>query len=155
MTEGENTTEIACNLIKNKLKINLIPTDISTSHRLGRKPQDAQRPDKRKLILKLCRRDLKKDLLYASKSIKPDIYVNESLTPQRNTILYVLRQMKRLHPTIMKGSTTIDGRVFAWISTGNGDATRRILVNSREKLGELSRNYLDKPVEDFIPQWPH
>ena len=61
VTEGENTTEIACNLIKNKLKINLIPTDISTSHRLGRKPQDAQRPDKRKLILKLCRSDLKKD----------------------------------------------------------------------------------------------
>lgn len=153
VVEDENTSTLACSIIKEKLKINLTSSDISTSHRLGRKPNDSQRPDRRKIILKLCRRDLKKDILYASKSLKPNIYVNESLTPLRNTILYVLRKMKKSHPNVIKGSSTYDGRVFAWITTG--ETTRRILVNSHDKLGEVSTEIIGKPLSEFILEWPH
>ena len=155
VAEGEDTSAIARDLIKEKLKINLQTNDISTSHRLGRKPA-SQGPDKRKIVLKLCRRDLKKDILFASKSLRPNIYVNESLSPTRNTILFTLRKMRRLHPSVIKGSCSLDGRVFAWLAPDpNSDRSVKVLVNNREKLRDLAVNNLGKTLEDFIPQWPH
>ena len=111
---GENCVQKVHDLIKNKLRINIQPSDVSTAYRLGKKPV-SQQPDKRKIMVKLCRRDLKKDILNACKEIKPGFFINESLTPTRNTILYILRQIKREPNSLLKGATTIDGRVFAWI----------------------------------------
>ena len=55
-TIGENCTSILCKLIKDKLKLNIQQSDISTSHRLGRK-SIAQGQDRRNLVMKFCRRD--------------------------------------------------------------------------------------------------
>ena len=53
---GEKCSEVARSLIKSQLKIDIQPSDISTAHRLGKKPVN-QTPDQRKIIIKLCRRD--------------------------------------------------------------------------------------------------
>ena len=132
VSQDETPVDVICSLVKEKLKLNLHQSDISTAHRMGRKSV-SQAADKRKLVVKLCRRDVKRDILNAAKNLKPNIYVNESLTPLRSTILFVLRKMRRAHPNVIKGSNSMDGRVFAWISSdpGRPDSSNvRILVNS-------------------------
>ena len=157
VSQDESSVSVVCSVVKDKLKLNLQTSDISTAHRMGRKPA-SQAPDKRKLVVKLCRRDVKKDILMAAKNLKPNIYVNESLTPIRSTILFVLRKMRRSHPNVIKGSTSMDGRVFAWIASdpGRPDSSNvRVLVNSHTKLLKLSEEKLGLPLESFIDQWSH
>ena len=75
------------------------PADISVAHRLGRKPD--QGPDKRKIVVELCRRETKQDLLKACRVVKPrNFYVNETLTRTRSTVLYGLRQARKKYPNI-------------------------------------------------------
>lgn len=153
---GENTALVATELIKNKLKINVKPEEISTAHRMGKKPAN-QTPDRRKIIIKLCRRDLKKDILFACKNIKPGFYANESLTPIRNTILFGLRNMRK-DPTaskIVKGASSYDGRVFAWVKSTNSASDTRISINSRVKFEEFACKYVQMPVDNFITHWPN
>ena len=59
-TTGENSVQVARDVIKEKLRLDIATTDISTAHRLGKKPAASHL--KRNLILKLCRRDLKKKI---------------------------------------------------------------------------------------------
>ena len=83
------------NLIINK-------EDISIAHRIGRKRPEGN-IDNRNRIVKLTRRDLKSDIINACKQRDPKVYINESLTPTRSTISYVLRQVKKLHNNHMGG----------------------------------------------------
>ena len=58
--------------------------------------------------MKFCRRDVKRDLIMASKwQTNPYIYVNESLTPTWKTIYDTLRKMKRKRTTLLKGGIRI------------------------------------------------
>ena len=151
---GENCLQVACQLVKDKLRVNLQPSDISTAHRLGRKPA-TQGPDRRKIIIKLCRRDLKRDILDACKQLKPGFFANESLTPTRNTIIFALRRMKRSsEDSPVKGTATIDGRVFVWIKSSGASRDLRLSVNSRQKLEEFSLKYMKKPLSDYVTEWP-
>ena len=104
-TDGEIKSNVAINVFKNVLKLNVSPNDISTCHRLGRKPV-SQGPDRRKnkIIVKLCRRDMKQELFGSCRKMKPrNVYINESLTKQRETIAYALRKMKHEHANVIKG----------------------------------------------------
>ena len=55
---GENSSQMLCDLIEEKLKIKISKSDICTAHRIVQKPTN-QQPNKRKIIAKLCHRDLK------------------------------------------------------------------------------------------------
>ena len=155
----ENCKAVVCDLVKNQLKLNLNPEDISTAHRLGRKP-DSQRPDKRNIIVKLCRRDLKHDLIRASRTqVAPrNLYVNESLTPTRKKILFHLRQMKRAHPGIVSGCSSVEGRIYAFTkpsspsSSGSSFVRRdvRHLVNDHDTLVEFCREFIRQPLDNFL-----
>ena len=149
---GENCKEVVLQLVKEKLKINLQPSDVSTAHRLGRKPV-SQGADRRKLIMKLCRRDMKRDIIHACKELKPGFYANESLTPTRNSILFALRQMKRIgNNSPVKGTATVDGNVYAWIRPVGATRDQRVLVNTLPKLREFSINIMKKPLTEFLPE---
>ena len=152
---GENCTSIVCNLMKRRLNLNVNPSDISTSHRLGRKPT-TQRSDKRKIITKLCRRDLKGDILGACRSAKPNFYVNESLTPLRSTIMYVLRQAKKKNNRLV-GCKSIGGRVFAWITPpdGQGERHQRIPINTHLELQSFCCDILQEPLTAYVQRWPY
>lgn len=154
---GEICSNIVSDLVKNKLRINLNPSDISTAHRAGPKPSSQRGSDRRSIMVKLCRRELKQELLVACRNLKPNIFINESLTPTRKTIMYVLRQMKRQCPTKVSGCSSHEGRVFVWLQnevTPDG-RNRRILVNSRLKLEQLCTDIIGKPLSYFIDTWPH
>ena len=61
-TDGENTANTVCSLMKEKVEIVIKKnSDISVLHRLGKKPA-TQSQDKRSIIVKLCRRDTKHQL---------------------------------------------------------------------------------------------
>ena len=153
VTADENCAEIVRKIAQDKLQYILAPTDISVAHRLGPKPT-SQRPDKRKIIVKFCRRNTKVDLLGAARRMKPEnIFINESLTPQRQTILFALRRAKKECPRVISGSSTSDGRVYVWVKpqdSMNNSRDTRLLVNSLTKLEEFCQQTLGKPMNYFL-----
>ena len=58
--DGENSAQVVCDVIKNKIGVVVRSSDISVAHRHGRKTQS-----KREDRSKLCRRETKHDLLRA------------------------------------------------------------------------------------------
>ena len=71
VTSGENCANIIVNLLKNKMHIELQPREINTAHRLGKKPSN-QTQDKRAIIIKLCRREMKRDIISANRMKVPE-----------------------------------------------------------------------------------
>ena len=150
---GELTTNVCCDIVKKKLNFNMNTTDISISHRIGKKPS-AQGPDRRSLMVKLCRRDIKTTLLSACRDQKPTgFYINESLTVVRSKIMYVLRRMKKEENSRVTGAFSRDGRVFAWIkhAPGSPPGSRNIKVpvNTVAALQEFSTQYMGKDVSNY------
>ena len=118
------------------------------------KKPSIQGPDKIKSMVKLCRRDLKKDILNVCKEMKPGFFINESLISTRNTILYALRMMKKEPNSTVKGTATFDGRVFAWIRKGDSNYDQRMIVNSPQKLEDVCHKIMNKPIINYIKEWP-
>ena len=155
-TTGEKCSEIVKNVVKRELKIVIGDADINTAHRLWRKPV-SQGVDRRGIVVKLCRRDLKRDLIMASKqqgksSRSSNLYINESLTPTRQKLLFALRQIKRAHPTLVSGCTSIEGRVFAFTKNKNAGAGRdmRHLINTQDALQKFCDEFVKLPLENFL-----
>ena len=61
--------------------------------------------------LNFANRDVKQNILKVAKPKK--FYINESLTPLRNTILYVMRQAKKKHPSVINSCNSSDRSVVA------------------------------------------
>lgn len=78
----ENTNDLTVKTIKDNLQINIEHKDINISHSLGPKHQNKPRP----IIVKLLNRSKKTEIMEACVTVKPKIYVNESLTPKRRSI---------------------------------------------------------------------
>ena len=152
----ENTITTACKLFQEKLRIVVDPTEISVAHRLGRKPI-SQRPDTRKIIIKFCRRNTKVDLLAAARRMKvPEFFLNESLTPTRQSIHFALRKAKRECPEIVSGTNTFDGKVFVWVKPPNpgapGARNLRTPINSYAQLENFCTRTLNLPATRFWPE---
>ena len=161
VSQGENCANIIQDIIKNKLRIELPLREINTAHRMGRKPQN-QTEDKRAIIVKLCRREMKRDIMSANRLKIPGLYINESLTPKRRTIFFTLRQMKKAHRDIITGCTTFDGKVYAFTKQPAGTSSNllrprdtRHLVNTQEALTKFCRDYIKQPLETFLATWPY
>lgn len=157
VANGENCSKVVCDLIKSQLNLNISPSDISSSERLGKKSTDVNKIDRRSISVKLSRHDQKKDILSACRTIKPNFYVNESLTPARSTILYVLRKMKRKHPAVVDGCSSIDGRVYAWVKSSDKSNTKntKVPVNSHLQLVDFCRDVVADNLQSFLDVWPH
>ena len=155
---GENCQQIFCDLIKDKLHVNVGRSDISTAHRVGKKPVN-QQPDKRNIIAKLCRRDLKMDILNACRQLKPNIYINESLTPLRSSIMYVLRMAKKRYPSKISGYNSKEGSVQVWLKPPNSSAPGarniRKVINTRLALENFCNETLEVPRTTFVEEWRH
>ena len=154
-TPGENCINIVQTIAKNNLKIEIPTNEFNTAHRLGKKPT-TQGEDKRSIIVKLCRRDTKKDVIVASRrqgTSPPSLYVNESLTPRRRTLLMALRKMKRMHPNLVTGCTSIDGKIYAFTKNPTGDRDTKHFVNTHERLTKFCLEFVKKPLDTFLDQW--
>ena len=150
----ENCAELVCKLLLDNLRLVVSPNDISIAHRLGPKPTN-QTPDRRNVIVKFCKRNAKIDILSSARRAKPkDFYVNESLTPLRQSSAYAIRKAKIEFPTIVSGYNTIDGSISVWVKSVNQNAPgardSRITINSYDRLRDFCEKTLGKPISHFI-----
>ena len=163
-TNGEICKNIVKRIIEEKLKLKLSDADISVAHRLGKKPT-SQAPDRRQITAKFCRRDIKRDILFAKKNISnrsesSSLFINESLTPRRRSIFYSLRQMKKAHPTIISGCSTIEGKVCVYtrnpsdnLNSSEHHRTKKHVINTQESLHQFCQQYIKEPMEKFLSTW--
>ena len=126
-SHAEDCKFIVQEQILEHLRLELAIEDISIAHRIGVKPT-IQGEDKHNIMFKLCNRDEKQNILKSCKVVKSKkFYIIKSLTPLRNTILYVMRQAKKKHPSVIYSCNSSDGSVVAWLQP------LRLLKPSMEK----------------------
>ena len=164
-TEGEDITRVTIDLLKAKLPgIEMHPTDISICHRLQKKRSADGTIKPPNIYVKLVRREQKKALILASKSqpktATNKIFVNESLTQQRSSVLHTLLKLKKDHDVI-KGATSMEGNVYAYTeppppahASSGGTRSKpkdiRHLINNRRSLQKFCDDYLRRPLEELL-----
>ena len=154
VTRDENCITLATDIIKNRLGIqDFNHSDIDVAHRLG-KPRSGT-ADKRNFIVKLIRRENKRRIFSACRIKKPqNLYINESVSKTRSSILYVLRRASKDYPTKFGPCTTEDGNVRVRLPTPE-DPSRFIkeTVNTRDALDRLLRLRTNHDSEKYEPRW--
>ena len=111
----ENTSDLAVKTIKDNLHINIEHKDINITHRLGPKHQNKTRP----IIVKLINRSKKTEILEACVTVRPNIYVNESLTPKRHSIYTTILEIRKKHRSLFQQCYTRDGRIYVKLRNSN------------------------------------
>lgn len=146
---GEDTSRVACDLIKRELKYELHPDKVSIAYRIGKKP-NTQSPDNRNILLKVRSRDDKQDLFNACKSFKPpNIFMNESLIPKRAKVLYYIRQAKRQFPDKIAACGSSGGRVFVYVKSSNpADRNNRMVINDIDELDAWAMRIIGKKLSE-------
>jgi len=152
---GENCTDLVRNVLRDKFKLHIPTSDISSSFRLGRKPV-TQAPDTRQIAVRFCRGDTKREILSANKLHRrrsddgSNFFVNEYLTSSRKTNLYILRTLKRKFPKVVTGCAAIDCKVYAWIDGGGRGNSQTMLMNSRKRLEDFCMKTLENSLSDLV-----
>ena len=93
--------------IKEHLKLNLKPEDISVAHRLGTTQPGRDRP----VIVKFVNRSLKYETMGACIQLRPRLYINESLTPKRLDIFKQVLAIRKQHREKFQQCFTKDGNI--------------------------------------------
>ena len=156
---NENCKSIIVDMLRQGVNINVSANDISVAHRVGILRQ--QGPDRRGIMFKLCRRDLKYDILSACRQQKPKFFINESLTPTRNRILYILRRSKQKYPAKIRSIRSFEGSVTVYLSPlgrplqGNVPLSqlRRVTINTRRQLERLLEAELQTNLQELGLPW--
>ena len=151
-TATEKCSETVVEVLKRKLDVNISKEEISIAHRHGK--------EKKSIIVKFCRRSNKIDIVSSAKTVRPaNLYISECLTPQRETIAYVLRRAKREFPDIVAGSSTQEGKNVVWVKPPNPDApgarNLKVNVSTYSRLQDFCSRTLEKPVTYFVKEWKH
>ena len=151
--DSERCEQIVQKLLEDELNYKISPSDVSISHRIGPKKNSQQR-SARSIIVKFCRRESKMDVISCARRAKPtDLYINESLIPQRQTVHFALRNARRKFPAKITGCSTIDGSVYAWIKPpASGARDVRVKINTIEKLEDFCQKELDTPLAEILPR---
>ena len=162
--ETEDTHAVVRDLLAQKFPgVTIDDKDISVAHRLqAKKPlADGSRPPPN-IIAKLVRRSLKIQLIKASrdqnKNSPNKVFINESLSPQRNLVLQTLIKLKKVHK-VVKGVTSHQGEVYVFMAhqaVGGGETAggqhrdTRHRVNTMEQLKKFCLDHLHRPLEEFL-----
>ena len=151
MTPNENTHELVQHLLKQHLDVEITKYDINTTHRLGPIKNGEINSNKRNIYIKFVRRDVKKEVIAKSKQKKSPLRAFESLTPLRRKLLGILSSMKKKSPELVKGCTTLEGKVFAFTPPASG-MTRdtRHYIPDMETLRSFCRAHIQLPLDEFL-----
>ena len=97
----------------------------------------------------------------AAKTAKPqDLFINESLTPTRRTIHYVLRMPRKKFPDKITGINTLDGNISVYVSPPgpsrrNAGRDIRFSINTKDKLEKFCADELGVNIITlFDGNWP-
>ena len=163
---GEDCRTAVIDLFRDNLRLNMQPNDISTAHRIGR-INSSGNSQKRNIIIKLCRRDLAAEIFNACRQLKPNFFVNDSLTPTRSKICFMLRQLKKKFPSKIKAVRSIRGEPMVSVpkegeritrqSSANSSSTRSdtraVTITTRLQLETFVREHLKKTLQDVSLPW--
>lgn len=155
MEDNENTHELVQNLLKDQFDIEINKHDINITHRLG--PIKASTPKQRNIYVKFVRRDVKRRVVQKSRELGKEkgknspLHANESLTPLRRKIHNTLRQMKKDVPDLVKGCTTLEGKVFVFTPPVPGTARdQRHFISDWDTLQDFCRDFIKQPLDNFL-----
>ena len=111
-TDIENTTAIVIEKLA-RLGLAVKNGDISISHKLGK---NLTGEDKRSIIFKLCRREVKANIIEICKRKRPvNLNINESVSPTRSSIMYALRKARQEFPTKFGTCRSEEGNIRLWL----------------------------------------
>lgn len=150
VSHGENVKQVFVEMLKIKLNYVLPSDKVLSAHRLGQKPA-IQGSDKRSILVKLIDGGIKRDIIQACRSSKPQgIFVRDNLTPQRAAFYYALRQVKKRNDRIEYCGSR-DGRIFIWMKAANGEGRNiRVFVSSVASFKKLCSDELMIEADDFL-----
>ena len=163
---NEDSNSVVRELLAQKFpSVPIDEKDISVAHRLQQKrARNNGTTPPPNIVVKLVRRNLKIQLIKASreqnKNAPNKVFVNESLTPQRNSVLQALIKLKKDHK-VVKGVTSLQGEVYAYMehpaaqaassdSVGGRHRDTRHRINTKAQLEKFCREHLKKPLDEFI-----
>ncbi|KAK3888072.1 hypothetical protein Pcinc_007862 [Petrolisthes cinctipes] len=130
---NDHTASIVVTTIKDNQKININPNDISVTNRLG--PQKQQR--NRSFIVKFLNRSLKHDLIDACVSLRPQLYINESLTPKRESLFSPILTIRKTHKHKFQQCYTIEGNIVIKLR----NTTVKHTINDDKRLMSFLEKY--------------
>ena len=125
----ENAIEVIVNTLKDQLKININQSDINVAHRLG---NSTRRP----IIVKLHSRQKKEDIMNACIKIRPNLHINESLTPKRRALFKQIWEIRKANRELFQQCYTKDGKICVKLKC----STQKHIITNDEAL----RIFLDK-----------
>ena len=150
----ENCVDIVRKVVTDKLGVHLPAEMISVPHRLGTMPKTG--PDNRSIIFRLVRRDLKYSIFRACRTKKPEFSINESVSPTRNTVQFVLRNARKLYPNKFGKNFTEEGNVRILLpKTDRSDQYEKRTINTKQALDELLMVKINKTSLGFGARWDH
>lgn len=129
----ENSSDLIVNTIKHHLHVNMSHSDINIAHRLGPKTQDKKRP----IIVKLQNRAKKTELVQACITLKPQLHINESLTPKRRSIYSVIRKIRAQHKHLFQQCYTSDGKIVVKLK----NSSVKHIITSEQALSTFLDNH--------------
>lgn len=132
VNNNENSTLVAANAIKDNLKINFSPVDINVAHRIGNK--SAQN---RPMIVKLHSRQKKDDIMTACLTVRPNLYINESLTPKRLGLFKVIWNIRKNNRDLFQQLYTKDGKIYIKLKCSN----QKHIITNETMLDNFLENF--------------
>ena len=148
---NENCTETVRTLLHSKLNLVVPTADIVSATRIGKGIGG-----KKNLLVKFNNFENKMNVIRACRALKPNFYANDDLTPEKQTILYALRQCKKKYPNKVDGCSSIGGQIFVYLkdsastSTSTNGRNRRIAVGNIGKLQKFCNDELDTELDQII-----
>lgn len=122
---NEDTTNLVVQSVKENLGLNILSTDISVSHRLGRR-NDRQRPPP--IIARFVRRRVRDDIMHNRAKLKgKGLVITDHLSPRKAALLAKTAPLVR--EGRIKQSWSYDGQI--WIKLLN---EQKIRISTEEDL---------------------
>ena len=135
--DHENTNQTVKNIFS-KLNTVITDQDISVTHRIKSKIQQAGKP--KAILFKASRRDFRNKLMRMKRDMRenqefkneyPNVFMVEHLTPLRSKVAYKLR-----HDNNIEKCWTIDGKIKV-VKVGASSQDRPITIDSLADLKDL------------------
>ena len=136
----ENAADLVVKAIKDNLRVNITHSDINIAHRLGPKKQNKDRP----LIVKLQNRTKKSEIMDACVTMKPNLYINESLTPKRRSLFTTIWAIRKTHRDLFQQCYTRDGKIVVKLKSST---TKYTITTEASLYSFLEKHPVLKPNE--------
>ena len=151
LSPPDDCSSVVIDLLKSALNYELARPKLLAAYRIGTKPLD-QSPDNRKILVKLCNAEIKKDLIIAFRSSKPaNLFGNDDLTPAKASLLYKIRQVKIKNPTKIAGCGSRDGEPYILLKPpASNERPQRIFLRNEQHLDEFCSKSLGSSLSELL-----